>query len=168
MTVQTFENLKVGLQKAAFLIAQPESAEEAHKQILQCLLLAEKIESLIRDNYVMDDQQRFARSTEETQERKEIEKVERRLRLWAKRPEQINSQILKAYLKAKRDGLGAVTEEDIRSRVPEQASFDANFAQMKIIAERNHGKVFEQVGEHVKIWPPVESYVSQFEQTVFT
>jgi hypothetical protein len=38
---------------------------------------------------------------------------------------------------------------------------------MRISAERNHGKVFDQNGEKVTLWPPVESVIREYEKLVF-
>ncbi|MBM95272.1 MAG: hypothetical protein CMI09_05430 [Oceanospirillaceae bacterium] len=97
----------------------------------------------------------------------EVEKVNRRLRLWAKRQNQINSRILNAFLKLKRSGLTVITESDLRGEFLEEKSFDSNFLQMKIIAEKNHGKVFDQYGEIISIWRPVADGVNEYESIVF-
>ena len=46
-------------------------------------------------------------------------------------------------------------------------SFESNFAQMKIIAEKNHGKIFEQYGENISLWSPVTDAVREYENVVF-
>ena len=97
----------------------------------------------------------------------EINKVQRRLRLWSKRPDQINSKILKAYLELKRGGRGEIREKDLEELFSDKKSFQTNFIQMRIIADRNHGKVFDQEGEFVNIWGPVEEYISKFESDAF-
>ena len=38
---------------------------------------------------------------------------------------------------------------------------------MKIIAEKNHGKVFEQFGGNITLWKPVVTGVREYEKTVF-
>ena len=169
MSTSTIEALKSHLHKAAFLVTHPDDAEAAHREILRCLVLVEHLE---RDGEGGSVDQPGVhnfdpRSNTSDDERAEIAKVERRLRLWAKRPTQINTQILRAFLQARRDGAIPVTEKAIRERTPVSNSFESNFAQMKIIAPKNHGKVFDQRGSEVKIWEPVQDFVREFEQNVF-
>ncbi len=170
MSIQVIDKVKNQLHRAAFLVAQPGKAEEAHSEILRCIL---DLEQLNQENEEVSDQPpklkilKHTRQRSSTDEREEISKVERRLRLWSRRPSQINTQILIAFLKANREGVKHVTESDIRSRVPDPSSFDINFAQMKIIAPKNHGKIFEHDGQEVTIWDPVKPFVTQFEKTVF-
>ena len=169
MSTSTIETLKSHLHKAAFLVTRPDDVEAAHREILRCLVLIEYLE---RDGEGGSGDQpgvrNFgSRSNRSAEESAEIAKVERRLRLWAKRPTQINAQILKAFLHARRDGAILITEQAIRERMPVPRSFESNFAQMKVIAPKNHGKVFEQQGLEVKIWEPVKDFVREFERNVF-
>lgn len=47
-------------------------------------------------------------------------------------------------------------------------TFATSFAQMKAIAEKNHGKVFDQDGDYVRLWAPAEPLVRElFEAPVF-
>ncbi|MBL7002567.1 MAG: hypothetical protein ISR69_00900 [Gammaproteobacteria bacterium] len=97
----------------------------------------------------------------------EVRKVNRRLKLWAKRPNQINSKILNAFLRLKRSGLTTITESNLKNELPEEKSFESNFLQMKIIAEKNHCKVFEQFGENISLWRPVITGINEYENIVF-
>jgi len=84
---------------------------------------------------------------------KEINKVKRRLRLWAKRPYQINSRILTTYLKLERQGVNPITEKALNNAIGGEPSISSNLLQMRISAEKNHGKVFDQNGEKLTLWP---------------
>jgi len=169
MSECTLNTLKSHLHKAAFLVARPDGAEAAHKEILTCLVLAEQLQQHdmqtrhVTSSRAVGDHSRSYTSDERT----EVAKVQRRLRLWARRPTQINSQILRAFLQARREGIQPVTEDAIRERISDPSSFESNFAQMKSIAPKNHGKVFEQIGLEVRVWPPVSTFVQEFEQRVF-
>ncbi|WOV92120.1 MAG: hypothetical protein R1F54_05740 [Candidatus Zeuxoniibacter abyssi] len=102
-------------------------------------------------------------------EKPEVEKVKHRLQLWA-RPERqnnINSGILNAFLKLKQSGNKCIREEDIQKEPPDIETFKSNFSQMKIIAENNHGKIFDQNGDCIEIWKPVYLLVSEYEKKVF-
>jgi hypothetical protein len=103
----------------------------------------------------------------ETTDIEEVRKVNRRLKFWAKRQDQINSKILNAFLKLKRSGLTTIKEVDLKNELPEEKTFDINFSQMKSIAEKNHGKVFEQYGENISIWSPVAKSIDEYEKIVF-
>ncbi|EOC1340516.1 hypothetical protein ACI09V_004145 [Cronobacter dublinensis] len=110
----------------------------------------------------------FATGTTPAQgELQEVSKVSRRLKLWAKRPEQMNTKILKAFLKLSDGTDRKVSEAQLKQEVGED-NFDINFVQMKNIAEKNHGKVFDVNGSEVSIWPPVAAAVEEFRRTVFS
>ena len=99
---------------------------------------------------------------------KEIEKVKNKLELWAKpeRQENINARILNVFLKLKQSGNECVTEKDMQKQLPNISTFESNFNQMKIIAERNHGKIFEETNGYIEIWEHVRLLVSKYEQEV--
>jgi hypothetical protein len=153
-------HLKDKLESIAFLVTQESKAKESHKEIIQCLIILTDLESELTDA----DQTSSSGKIHSN----EINKVSRRLELWAKRPNQINAKILTAFLKLEKSGMPYITENDLKKSLPNEESFESNFAQMKIIAEKNHGKVFEQNGEIVSIWPPVLSYVKKFEEATLS
>ena len=168
--------LKTTLEGAAFLVSTA-APKEAHAHIVKALVLVSRLEEVEDNapppgeppaasrrppNTTSIDEVRLSESESE-----EVKKVRNRLRLWSGRPQQINTRILRAYLELERSGRNPITEALLRSALPSALSFDSNFAQMKIIAERNHGKVFEAQGGHVVIWSPVEPFVRQFEREVF-
>ena len=99
---------------------------------------------------------------------KEIEKVKNKLELWAKPERQgnINARILNVFLKLKQSGNECVTEKDMQKQLPNISTFESNFNQMKIIAERNHGKIFEETNGYIEIWEHVRLLVSKYEQEV--
>lgn len=151
--------LKGCLESAAFLVSKGASEKEAHSEIVQSLVVLSEIESVLV--------KLRAPETHKKSNVLEVNKVRRRLKLWAKRPNQINSKILNAYLKLERAGATAITESDLRNELPEEKSFESNFSQMKIIAEKNHGKVFEQYGENISLWNPVIESIREYEKMVF-
>lgn len=151
--------LRNTLETLAFLVTQEGTAREAHAEIVKSLVLLSEIETGYPDS------KEPIASAEAVSA--EVNKVGRRLRLWAKRPDQINSKILTAFLRLKRAGAESVTESDLRNKLPEETSFDSNFAQMKIIAERNHGKIFEQYGDTITLWKPIIPAVRKFEKSIF-
>ena len=151
--------LKGHLESVAFLVSRGSSEQEAHSKIVQSLVLLAEIENQLIKPIEPEVHDRSAIP--------EINKVNRRLKLWAKRQDQINSKILNAFLKLERSGATPVREIDLRNELPDEKSFESNFVQMKIIAERNHGKIFEQYGENISLWSPVIDAVREYENVVF-
>ena len=96
----------------------------------------------------------------------EVNKVKRRLKLWAKRPDQINTQILKAYLALEATSSNSVSVDDLAKAFDEPNKFSSNFNQMCIIAPHNHGKIFEVKQGEVSIWPPVADLVDDFKKAI--
>ncbi|MDP3837390.1 MAG: hypothetical protein Q8Q54_00545 [Methylococcales bacterium] len=149
--------LKNKLESTAFLVTKQGSEQQAHSEIVQCLIILSDIEAIYSNagnGY----------SSSDNTINNEINKVSSRLKLWAKRPDQINSRILNAFLKLERSGLTVITENALKGELSELNSFESNFVQMKTIAERNHGKVFEQNGDEVTLWQPIIPYVRQYEK----
>lgn len=97
----------------------------------------------------------------------EVNKVNRRLLLWASRQQQINSRILTTYLKLRRSGHATITEDQLAQAYGNQNEFHKNYPQMKAISPNNHGKVFEAHNGIVKIWEPVRDAVARYEAMVF-
>ena len=159
----SLNELKENLETASFLVSKADKERETHSHLLKALYLVAEIERQLttkpNSEYV---------ETSSHSENEEVQKVMRRLKLWAKRPEQINSRILNAYLDLERSGEKHITEFKIQSVVPDIGlAFATNFAQMRNFGEKNHGKVFEVYGDQVKLWEPIEPYVREYEGIVF-
>lgn len=96
------------------------------------------------------------------QEEKEIEKVRSRLPKWIRKPEHINSKIFTTFMKLlPPNGNESVSLKKLRKACASLTTFDTNFAQMKNIAERNHGKIFDVDGDEVCLWPPVAKFAKR-------
>jgi hypothetical protein len=147
------------LNSSAFLVSKGGAEKEAHSKIVNSLIILSELKTLFatQNNQVADA----------NFEESEIVKVKRRLKLWAKRPNQINSKILTAHLKLKRSGLTKITESDLENELPNEKSFRSNFIQMKTITKNNHGKIFEQNGKNISLWEPVISAINEYEAIVF-
>jgi len=154
--------LKNKLESVAFLVSKEGAAKEAHAELIQGLIIVSELESIYETPKDLSSP-----IVPTKRDSVEINKVSRRLKLWAKRPNQINSKILNAFLKLERSGVSVITENNLKNELSEEKSFESNFAQMKIIAEKNHGKVFDQYGENIVLWPPVVSNVREYEKVVF-
>lgn len=156
------DQLQNRLESAAFLASRG-SAKEAHSEIFRCTTFLSEIRQLCSE---LDVQLRSSgkRDVNENQQSDEIKKVSNRLRLWARRQDQYNSRILNAYLRLEK--LGPVTESALE-RECSGTNFGSNFAQMKSIAEKNHGKIFDHLGDTVTLWPPIVPYVREYEKACY-
>jgi len=90
--------------------------------------------------------------------KKEIEKIERRINGWFLNREQTNSKILYAFIKLYKQNNGTVTYEQLEKEA-DIKKFKGNFDQMKNFGEKNHGKIFEQIGNNIKLWEEVENII---------
>lgn len=149
------EEIETLLGNAAFLVSKGGAEREAHAAILKAI--AQVIELKHKTSQTHTSERGDLAS--------EINKVQSRLRKWAARPYQKNARILRAYLDLQLHGHTRITEEQLKAAVPKDASFDKNFPQMKNIADKNHGKVFDHQGEVINIWEPVAPYVAEFEKS---
>jgi hypothetical protein len=149
-------------ENVAFLIAKEAQAKEIHSTIIKGLIILSEVKKSITTKDIKENE--YSQS-----EADEIKKVERKLRFWIKpeRQENINSRILNTFLKLKKYGNKHITEIDIQNKLPDLKDFKNNFDQMKNIAEKNHGKIFEQNGDNIEIWKPVSKFVSEYEKVVF-
>lgn len=88
-----------------------------------------------------------------------------KIRLWASRPHQINSRIIKAFLKTEENGetsyalLKKTCEEEFSIE-----GFESHFASMKTDKGNSHGAVFYEVGNNVRIWDRVRSEIETYFQ----
>jgi hypothetical protein len=156
---QKINELREQLGSAAFLVAQPTEHKAAHKEIVKALITLTELD--------MAYERTTSSKSSGISNAEEINKVKRRLKLWANRPYQINSRILTAYLKLERQGVNPITERVLNNAIGGEPSISSNLLQMRISAEKNHGKVFDQNGEKLTLWPPVESAIREYEKLVF-
>ncbi|HYN58010.1 MAG TPA: hypothetical protein VET87_00470 [Rubrivivax sp.] len=155
------DQLQDRLENAAFLASQG-SAKEAHSEIFRCTTALSEIRQLC--SMIGARQQSSSNPETNVNDEKysaEVKKVSNRLKKWAARQDQINSKILNAFLDLEK--LGTVTESTLRRECAE-LNFGSNFAQMKIIAAGNHGKIFDHRGDVVTLWPPIVQYVREYEK----
>ena len=158
------DSLKKHLESAAFLVSRGELDKEAHAEIVRGLIIVSDLKRMLNKQRSEPLQKPMSRKPTDVEE---VRKVNRRLKLWAGRQTQINSKILNAFLKLERSGAAPIREIDLRNELPNEKSFESNFAQMKIIAEKNNGKIFEQYGENISLWSPVTDAVREYENVVF-
>ncbi len=56
-----------------------------------------------------------------------------------------------------------ITLDDLQNKLPGN-NIQSNLQQMTNIAEKNHGKIFEQNANCIEIWEPVRLFVSEYEK----
>ena len=143
------------LESTAFLIGNNGSPEHLHSKLVEGVTIVSKLQDLASGD--------APKSAISDQIENEVKKVKNRLKLWARRPHQINASILNAFLDLQKTGLVVIRERDIKDNLNDIKSFESNFNQMKIISEKNHGKIFEQSGEVVTLWPPIIPFIREYE-----
>ena len=95
----------------------------------------------------------------------EIQKVGRRVPLWKRRKDQVNSRILSLFMELSDNGRNGVfvdmLEDEFGTKYPEEISlFQGNYNQMKNFGPRNHAKVFDEDEEKtVWLWEPVKDFI---------
>lgn len=84
----------------------------------------------------------------------------RRIELWSRRPEQVNHQMIRAFLLLEEDG--DVDLDLFRSYCEDELGiekFAGNYAGMKTDAGNAHGRVFYDDGSVVRMWVPARREV---------
>lgn len=93
-------------------------------------------------------------------------KALRRLPAWAKRPHQINHQVIRAFFACERDGVASREQMRrffIQNTSRTQVQFDYNFTNMCTESGNSHGKVFDAVDDRVTLAAPVEALARQLQ-----
>lgn len=97
-------------------------------------------------------------------------KANRRIHLWAYKPEQYNHKIVKAFFEVERR-MGQVSLDNLEKICSDKnrpefyvPTFKSNYAQMKTDAPHSHGKVFEDDGEIVIIWDEVRDTLLRYKK----
>jgi hypothetical protein len=149
--------------------------EVSEKFVLALMLNKEDADSVVEkmmSQYISESFSRVSKAFSSTEEKQIISsydsnedfgKANRRIPSWARKPQQNNHRIIKAFLELFEE-FGSVTVEELSERCsnadeyPELfvSDFKGNFAQMKTDAGKSHGKVFITNGDDVEIWDDVK------------
>jgi len=90
----------------------------------------------------------------------EIDKVKRKVPKWFNNKTQYNSIILDTYMKLSDNNKYPINVSNLEKHTNLDSNiFYRNYNQMKIIAERNHAKVFQEENGFVELWEPVSNYI---------
>lgn len=95
-------------------------------------------------------------------------KANRRIPTWARKPQQNNHKIIKAFFELEEEN-GMVTVDELMDRCSNQeeypetyvSDFKGNFAQMKTDASNSHGKVFVTNNDGVEIWDEIRDVLME-------
>ena len=85
----------------------------------------------------------------------QINKVVPKLSKWFNNDKLICSQILINYLNLE-EKVGSVNYYDLADKCKKLKTFKTNFAQMKNLGEKNHGKIFDVNKDKIQLWKPIE------------
>ena len=88
----------------------------------------------------------------------EFRKIHRKIPVWFKKPNQINSHILIKYLENTNDG-NYIEIERLSDLCNSIETFKTNFAQMCTIGKKNHACIFEKQNALVRLIPSIKKFV---------
>ncbi len=91
----------------------------------------------------------------------EVNKIKKRVPKWLRKPTQFNSKILNTFMKLSNNNSYPISISSLRNHLDtlDRSKFITNYSQMKIIAERNHAKVFEEINGEITLWEPVADFI---------
>lgn len=96
----------------------------------------------------------------ENQESDEVQKVHRKVPRWLNNPSQYNYKILTTFMTLSNNNATPISVALLEKHSNiEDNKFTSHFNQMKIISEKNHAKVFDEVYGEVKLWEPVANFI---------
>lgn len=98
-------------------------------------------------------------------------KAKFRIPRWAKKPNQYNHRIIRAFYKIESE-LGFVPLSELERRCSNEKNhpdtyvrdFKGNFYQLKIDSPKSHGKVFEVENDNVVIWDYIKDTLEEYKE----
>lgn len=165
--IDSVEALKANMKQLVYDIGQEMDHKQLYMGSLDILMNISDIEYKLdaiekSSTKVLIEQAESDLSDEEV----EILKVKRKLKRWARNPDQINSRILTKFIELQNSQDQPVTEDMLRGAFGDDVTFAKNLPQMITISRKNHGKVFSKYCDVLSIWEPVKRYVEEFETAV--
>ena len=140
-------------------------AKLAYKEsvLIDNTILEERLLSIIGNTKLLinkKEQKGLNMKNSQQNQHDEIKKVEKRIQGWLRNPNQYNSKILNTFMKLSNNNKNGISVSLLEKHSDiSDGKFITNYHQMKIIAERNHGKVFEENHGEVRLWEPVSNYI---------
>lgn len=161
ITVENFPQLEVVKEEGPVSLQEPSKPVERIKEIVN-EEDQQEVRKVIREEPLGIQKQPtpIIKNYEilSNEKQQEVEKVQSRVPGWFRKPHQINSRILIAYM----DLLGedkSVPLHKLEAACRSIKTFQNNYIQMKSFGERNHAKVFEEAGGRVTLWEPVRDFI---------
>lgn len=148
-----------------------ELPDELYKKFNAALVLVEREENEVLVDLVKSyietlfPQQNSIHSVVTPPVRREENKVENRLPLWAKRPGQLNHKILQTYFLCEENEIAdknRMREFFVLCNHGTEWQFDNNFASMCTNEGQSHGKVFECDGLFVSLAPEIKTLALKY------
>ncbi len=89
-----------------------------------------------------------------------IDKVERKVPIWFKNPDQNCSKILISFLQVS-NGTDVVDIDSLQKQCESKSveNFKSNFDQMRNFSKNNHGKIFDLEDGKVSLWAPIKLFI---------
>ncbi|HBP64618.1 MAG TPA: hypothetical protein DD730_10155 [Desulfosporosinus sp.] len=113
------------------------------------------VQPTVRSNYLSDEDVNYA-------------KANRKIPIWALKPQQNNHRILKAFFELEEE-IGFVSIDELAKKCSNptdypytfSSDFKGNFAQMKTDASNSHGKVFVVNDDIVEVWDEIKEVLME-------
>lgn len=118
-------------------------------------------DNIPRIKYIQENQKTRIKKNNDNNQNKEdfeIQKIQKRVPKWFNNPNQLNSQILIAFMNL-RESNKSVKYYELEDKCKSIKSFKSNFDQMAMFGEKNHGKVFQKVNSLITLWEPVRAII---------
>ena len=137
----------------------------------QQVVISEKIQEFVTATFVSEIFELNVSVQGEAQINGAQSKVETRIPLWAKRPEQHNHRILQAFFAVERDGM--TTKERMKEFFLQNGygtawQFDNNFASMRTNEGNSHGYVFSCINDIVTLTEEASSVAYKYRDSFLT
>ncbi|MGX2984449.1 hypothetical protein ACWIWK_03100 [Helicobacter sp. 23-1048] len=87
----------------------------------------------------------------------EIEDLKKKVKGWFENPHQFNSWILFNYLNLSKNNSIGVKKENLKESV--KIDFEGNFNSMKSNSGHNHGKIFIEKNDEIKLYEPIAEFI---------
>ena len=127
----------------------------------------DKLMKIIVNISTIKDQKSEGKSSgSDVTENNEIQKVHRKVPRWIKNPSQYNSIILNTYMSMSNNNEHPVVLNTLEEATGmDVKQFLTNYTQMRIMAEKNHAKVFTEEEGVVHLWKPVAEFIIELYRT---
>ncbi len=152
---------KSGYEKKALLIADLKiKIEESYTEIQE--LAIKRFDDIAIDLKQTEYKQAIKDVEVELEQNIHIDKVERKVPIWFKNPDQTCSKILISFFNAA-NGVDNVDIDIFKGKCESNSvdNFKSNFDQMRNLSQNNHGKIFDFEDGKVSLWKPVKSYIHE-------